>query len=420
MKKEVKNLLDRLNEVKKTGDNKYMAKCCCHADDTASLSISVEGDRILINCFAGCKTEDIVNNLGLEMKDLFLGERKENKMQKIVKEYIYTDEENKILNKVVRKEPKGFYQAQYLNGKWQTNMENAKRVPYNLYNVKNSSIIYWVEGEKDADNLNNLGLVATTTPGGASGFNKFKNEYVKYFKEKTVYIIPDNDTAGKNYATNVSNALNKVTNRAVILDLGKHIKDLKDKEDISDIIERYGKDVALKLLEKLIQEADENGLFDFAGQTINQELLKTILKTLNIEVLYNDVTKNIEISGLPSIFSKENAENTLPVIIYETMKKYKIKGTKRDIEDLLILIFDTNKYNPIIDMFQHYKWDKIDRFETLFDILGISDQFLKTLIYKWFLQTSAIVFNGYMNNNFGIEGILTLQGSQGCREDKIF
>ena len=42
-------------------------------------------------------------------------------------------------------------------------MHNVKRIPYNLPNVVKSEIIYWVEGEKDVDNLNKIGLTPLST-----------------------------------------------------------------------------------------------------------------------------------------------------------------------------------------------------------------------------------------------------------------
>jgi len=48
------------------------AHCPAHADKSPSLTFS-EGDdgRVLVNCFAGCTTNAVVDALGLEMRDLF-------------------------------------------------------------------------------------------------------------------------------------------------------------------------------------------------------------------------------------------------------------------------------------------------------------------------------------------------------------
>ena len=130
-------------------------------------------------------------------------------------------------------------------------MHNVKRVLYNLHNVIKSDVIYFVEGEKDADNLNEIGLVATTTANGASGFNKFAIDYAKSLEDKIVYIIPDNDNAGRKYAGDIYKALNGIAKDVKILDLVNEIPNLKEKGDISDVLEEYGEQKTLEIIEKL-------------------------------------------------------------------------------------------------------------------------------------------------------------------------
>jgi predicted transcriptional regulator len=64
-------ILSHLKDPQKTNKG-YKAKCPNHDDKRASLTIS-EGDdgRVLLKCFAGCPTEEIVKAVGLKMKDLF-------------------------------------------------------------------------------------------------------------------------------------------------------------------------------------------------------------------------------------------------------------------------------------------------------------------------------------------------------------
>jgi hypothetical protein len=61
----------RLKGVQASGSG-YTAHCPAHDDRTPSLHVT-EGDdgRVLLKCFAGCRTETIVRRIGLEMKDLF-------------------------------------------------------------------------------------------------------------------------------------------------------------------------------------------------------------------------------------------------------------------------------------------------------------------------------------------------------------
>lgn len=67
----IQEFIALLKDVKQSG-NGFMAKCPSHDDQEGSLAIS-EGDdgRILLNCFAGCETKNVVAAMGLGMKDLF-------------------------------------------------------------------------------------------------------------------------------------------------------------------------------------------------------------------------------------------------------------------------------------------------------------------------------------------------------------
>ena len=65
------NLLSRLDRVKKQGSG-YVALCPAHDDKSPSLSVSEADDgRVLIHCFGGCSTADVVAAVGLELCDLF-------------------------------------------------------------------------------------------------------------------------------------------------------------------------------------------------------------------------------------------------------------------------------------------------------------------------------------------------------------
>ncbi len=66
------NVLDKLEVADRNGEK---AMCFCPAHDDRhrpSLSIKAENGRLLLHCFAGCSPEDIVSEVGLAMKDLFV------------------------------------------------------------------------------------------------------------------------------------------------------------------------------------------------------------------------------------------------------------------------------------------------------------------------------------------------------------
>ena len=180
-------------------------------------------DKILVSCYAGCQTEDVVKALGLRMADLFIGQPQPKARAKIVKTYDYTDEAGNLLFQVCRLEPKSFRQR-HKNGKgdWTWGMTGIRRVLYHLHDIIKGPKVYFVEGEKDCDALWDCGLVATTSPGGA---NNWKPEYAKYLVGKKVIIIPDNDEAGFAYARDVAGSLMEKSEVACIL-LGT--KDIAD------------------------------------------------------------------------------------------------------------------------------------------------------------------------------------------------
>lgn len=65
------SILERLDGVRKTGSDKYVARCPAHADKTPSLSVREMSDgRVLIHCFGGCETADILAAVGLTFRDV--------------------------------------------------------------------------------------------------------------------------------------------------------------------------------------------------------------------------------------------------------------------------------------------------------------------------------------------------------------
>ena len=64
-------LLSRLDRVKRTGKG-WIACCPAHTDKSASLSV-IEADdgKVLLHCFAGCNSLDVVQSVGLSLADLF-------------------------------------------------------------------------------------------------------------------------------------------------------------------------------------------------------------------------------------------------------------------------------------------------------------------------------------------------------------
>ena len=66
------NLLARLENVRRTGHNKWIASCPAHEDRSPSLAVREKNDGcVLLYCFAGCSTLSVITKVGLEWSELY-------------------------------------------------------------------------------------------------------------------------------------------------------------------------------------------------------------------------------------------------------------------------------------------------------------------------------------------------------------
>lgn len=64
-------LIDRLDRVRVAGPDRWLACCPAHEDRSPSLSIRQADARVLVHCFGGCETGDVLAAIGLSLADLF-------------------------------------------------------------------------------------------------------------------------------------------------------------------------------------------------------------------------------------------------------------------------------------------------------------------------------------------------------------
>lgn len=235
----VQAVLERLHGVKPAGRDKWSAKCPAHDDNRASLSISRGDDgRCLLHCHAGCTPEAVCQAMGLDLADLFSPAAPSGKPtarqsatpRKIVKKYPYCDESGRLLFEVVRFEPKDFRQRRPDgNGGWVWNLDGVPRVLYRLPELAKAdpaAVAFIVEGEKDADNLTAIGLVATTCPQGAGKWGRLADDSALHGRR--VCIILDKDTPGRKHAQDVAARLHGKADNVRILELPGDGKDVSD------------------------------------------------------------------------------------------------------------------------------------------------------------------------------------------------
>lgn len=261
---ELQEIIHRFRGARKTG-NGYMVKCPCHNDNQQSLSITESNGKILLNCFTGCQTQDIVEAVGLQMKDLFLTPAKPVTQKPKSVEYIYSDSLKKV-RFYKWNENKDIYQKRFCwkhkdnSGQWKSGKGNNKVPLYNQNKLSTAgnNTVYIVEGEKDVNTLSRLTLVSVSAPNGASKGaieKKWNPAYNSLFKDLSVAIIPDNDESGIKFAEAVATQLLPFAKSVKILNLCDEWKNLKDKGDITDVYENEtpikGKSIAETVKTKL-------------------------------------------------------------------------------------------------------------------------------------------------------------------------
>ena len=256
----------RLDHVRPCGRNKdgytqYMARCPAHDDRKASLSVSCgQNDVILCHCHAGCTTSDILMRLGLEMRDLYPDAHADATASQTQKEeeYVYQDDAGKPLLKKTKLRnadgTKTYYWQHRVGDRWEKGRAGMTPPLYGASSIKTSDKVFIVEGEKDVQTMQRLGYPCVSLADGAS--SKWHEEYNDSFAGLTVYILPDNDAPGADYAKMLAGQLIGVAKAVYILDLSTIWPDIPAKGDISDYAQIAGDDQTSKALRDMARCAE--------------------------------------------------------------------------------------------------------------------------------------------------------------------
>ncbi len=237
------DLLSRLRNVKNT-PNGWQASCPAHEDKTASLSVSISGDGVILaHCHAGCDFKSIAQALGMESRDFFPPKLKavdggKPPTKKIVARYDYRDENGDLLYQKIRYEPKEFRIRRTDGaGGWRWNLSGCRRVLYRLPEliqaVKTGEMVFIVEGEKDVETLVAWGVIATCNFDGAGKWNE---SYNGYFIGATVINLRDNDLPGEKHGNLIGE---NVSGQAAVYK-SILLPDLAEHGDVTDWVKAGG------------------------------------------------------------------------------------------------------------------------------------------------------------------------------------
>lgn len=214
----------------------WKAHCPAHDDRKPSLSVGVgQEGQVLFNCFVGCSAEAITTALGLEMRDLWPdghpppggnGKKPAPQPDKPPKAYPTAQEAleayglgkpsqwwpyhdadgHPVMVKARWDGPDGktFRPVHKATEGWKLGDVPPPRPLYRLPELLKAppdEPIVVVEGEKCADAAAKLGFVATTSPNGAKSADKADWSPLA---GREVWVVPDRDEAGLQYARDVA------------------------------------------------------------------------------------------------------------------------------------------------------------------------------------------------------------------------
>lgn len=269
----------------------WQGHCPAHNDKNPSLSIDRDAERTLLFCHAGCSFENIVSALGSDP----IPPSNFTKNQ-----YLYNNPSGIPILRVTRTNKtdgtKSFFQERFNGKHWETGGTKDTLAPYKYshWGMENfDQTIFLVEGEKCVELLEEIDLLATTTPGGA---NRWQQTYGEYFKNRKVVILPDADNAGKAYATTAAKDLIGIAKDVKIVEL----PGLSKGQDIYDWICVLG-----NTKEKLLSLIEEANHFTLEKNSQATGFSLTCLRNLLEEPVTKEqwVIENVLIKGGISIFA---------------------------------------------------------------------------------------------------------------------
>ncbi|HVL83595.1 MAG TPA: AAA family ATPase [Pseudonocardia sp.] len=200
-------------------DGSWRGRCPIHQGKTrTSLSVrhhvprGSDRGRAQLRCWAGCDERDVLALVGLTLADLYDDPPPPTPGATVAREHLYLGGDGSLVGVVRRTEPKSFRPATPSPAGWRArSSDDLKRLPYRLpavvAAVASGGTVYIAEGERDADALAAVGVVATCNAGGAG---KWTPDHAHWLKGADVVVCRDRDDAGRRHADTVIATLHGV------------------------------------------------------------------------------------------------------------------------------------------------------------------------------------------------------------------
>lgn len=143
------------------------------------------------------------------------------------------------------------------------------------------------------------------------------------------------------------------------------------------------------------------------------ENLECVLEKHGVELRYNQISKEI-ISNTEFI-----DRNSLLTDIHSMQLREFLNLSRDEVANCMNRIANKNKFNPFVEMLIENENNDYSIINNLFECIKINDEFSEnhdyyyTLFVKWCLNVVKMSHNS-LHNDYSNQGVLVLQGSQGC------
>lgn len=433
-------------QIQKRYGDKAQARCPCHDDKQASLTITKGRRSALIHCHAGCNFEDIIQKVGLKKQDLYFEERppgsswrafvegREKKKIEAVYNYVSSSNDEYTFTKI-RMQDKRMIYGVLCNGRFTYGLGGKHRKDlkslYGDLKALNKAIaegkpVFMPEGEKDVDTLTKRGYTAITY----GGVNDWRSDFATLFKGAEVYILADNDEAGRKVANTILSDLKGIAKSARVI---VPVPDIP-KADISDYFAAgHNNEEFEKLIQSAITDNRSNPApvmtvpkgtplnTDDARQMLmykieydkdgNEKSRKLIQSVKNFEIaLDNDgrfkgKIKFDEFSQQTYLMGNtpwETSRNNYRAwssfddsALFAILQSDYGLNSRNDYFDALKNVAMRNRFHPVRDLLNSLKWDGQGHIRGLLpDYLGAEDTEYTYQVWRlWMLGAVARIFH---------------------------
>jgi predicted P-loop ATPase len=432
-------------------------KTCCPAHDDADPSLSVDRGKnggLIVCCRVRCTQEEVI--AAMERQGIGVAPPRETRAKpessgniaalqrkgwRLTRAYDYRDEDGRLLCQNARLEffdksgtrlGKTFrHRRPSPNGKgWTEHLGDVRRVPYRLPEIVGSAPdieVHIPEGEKDADRLSDLGLIATSI--------KYprKTEF-EALRGRHAVIHEDNDQPGRNHTRELCDALAGIAQSVVVV----RYEDAGPKADVSDWLDRgHGLEDLLKRVETARAETKATSqetapaaapadrpkasiewpdlTTDEKPRNKSQANILEFLRWQGVTLRHNAFTLRDEITTRDGVTTELSDRSVLRLFL--EAHELGLNPPKEFFEDVVSNAAAGNAYHPVRDYLAGLTWDgrpRLDRWLPTY--AGAADT---ALVRAFGRKALLAAVRRVLRPGCKFDPALTLEGHQGVGKSSL-